>query len=315
MKDYYEILGVSKNATPEEIKKAYRRLAVKYHPDKNPGDKEAEERFKEINEAYAVLSDPEKRRQYDVFGAEGFHQRFTKEDIFRGFDIGDLFKDLGFGTEEIFSRIFGRGFASRGTRGRQNVGFDFGGFSTGGPFGGFQQQAVRGQDLEIELQITLEDVVRGAERRISFRRNGQIENISVKIPKGIEEGKKLRIAGKGGFSPYGGPPGDLYIRIRYMDHPMFKREGNDLILEREVPFSEAALGTQIQVPTLEGKTLNVKIPPGTSSQSKIRIRGYGLPSMKGGPKGDLYLRVNVRVPRTLTQRQRELIEELRKEGL
>ncbi len=313
MKDYYEILGVKRDASQDEIKKAYRKLAVKYHPDKNPGDKKAEERFKEINEAYAVLSDPEKRRQYDMFGAEGFHQRFSQEDIFRGFDVGDLFRDLGFGTEDIFSRIFGRGFAGRGGR-TFHSGFDLGGFRTTGT--GFQhQQPVKGGDLETDISVSLEDVALGSEKRISFRWGDRVESLSVKIPKGIEDGKKLRIPGKGQESPFGGPRGDLYLRVKILEHPVFQRQGRDLIVDREIPFSHAVLGTTVEIPTLEGKTLRVKIPPGTDGQARIRVRGHGLPSLKGGGKGDLYVKVRIRVPKQLTPAQRELVEKLRDVGL
>lgn len=313
-RDYYEVLGVPKNATAEEIKRAYRRLAVKYHPDKNPGDKAAEERFKEINEAYAVLSDPEKRKQYDTFGADGFHQRFTQEDIFRGFDVGDLFREFGFGTDDIFSRIFGASFGrqTRRSRGRF-TGFDFGGFQQGGP--AYGHQVLRGQDLEMVLQISLEEVATGAERRISYQVGDRIETLSVKIPKGIESGKKLRLAGKGAPGPYGGPPGDLYLRVEVLEHPVFHREGNQLTVEREISFSEAALGTELRVPTVDGKTLNVKVPAGTQPGSRIRVRGHGLPDMHGQGCGDLYVRVNVRVPRKLTRAQKELMQQLRDQGL
>ncbi len=313
-RDYYEILGVSRTASAEEIKRAYRKLAVKYHPDKNPGDKTAEERFKQINEAYAVLSDPEKRKQYDAFGAEGFSQRFSQEDIFRGFDVGDLFRDLGFGTEDIFSRIFGASFG-RGSRkaGVRFGGFDFGGFHTAGA--GYAGQAARGQDLEMLLQVTLEEVAQGAERRISYPVGERTENLSVKIPRGIESGKRLRIPGKGGQSPYGGTPGDLYLKVEVLEHPVFKREGRDLTVEKEISFSEAALGTRLLVPTVEGKTLSLKVPAGTQPGSRIRVKGYGLPDLKGQSRGDMYVRINVKVPSKLTKTQKDLIQQLREQGL
>lgn len=313
-RDYYQILGVPRTATAEEIKRAYRKLAVKYHPDKNPGDKTAEERFKQINEAYAVLSDPEKRKQYDAFGAEGFHQRFTQEDIFRGFDVGDLFRDLGFGTDDIFSRIFGASFGRGGRRaGVKFGGFDFGGFQAAGT--GYGHQPSRGQDLEMLLQVTLEEVAQGAERRISYPLGDRTETLSVKIPRGIESGTRLRIPGKGGQAPYGGIPGDLYLKVEVLEHPVFKREGRDLTLEKEISFSEAVLGTEVRVPTVDGKTLKVKVPAGTQSGSRIRVRGHGLPDMKGQTRGDLYVRVNVKVPSKLTKTQRDLIQQLRDQGL
>lgn len=307
MKDYYKILGVPRDASLEEIKKAYRRLALKYHPDRNPGDKEAEEKFKEINEAYAVLSDPEKRRQYDMMGAQAFSQRYTQEDIFRGFDIGDLLKDLGFGTSDIFSFIFGSPGVRRVRIRTGGVPFEETTF-----FGeeGFAPR--RGQDLETEVTVTLEEVLRGTERTLRLRYpDGSEGEIVVKIPPGVQDGQKLRIAGKGGP---GNPPGDLYVRVKILPHPFLRREGDDLYVEREISFSEACLGTTIDVPTLEG-TKAVKVPPGTPSGAKLRLKGLGLPRLKEGGRGDLYVVVKVRVPKTLTSEQREAVEALKRVGL
>jgi len=296
MKDYYKILGVSRDASLDEIKRAYRRLALKYHPDRNPGDKEAEEKFKEINEAYAVLSDPEKRRQYDTFGAEAFHQRFTEEEIFRGFDIGDLLKDFGFSTSDIFSTLFGGPFGG--------FDFDFG----GGP------QPHKGRDLVAEMTITLEEAARGGERLITLERGGQTERISVKIPPGVRDGQKLRVAGKGEPGRGGGPPGDLYVEVKIAPHPIFKREGDDIYIEKEISFSEACLGTMVEVPTLDGPKM-VRIPPGTSPHTKLRLKGLGIPHLKGGGRGDAFLKVLVKVPKELTPEQRRVLEELAKVGL
>jgi curved DNA-binding protein len=305
-RDYYEILGVEKKASEEEIKKAYRRLALQYHPDRNPDDKTAEEKFKEINEAYAVLSDAEKRKQYDMFGHAGFQERFSQEDIFRGFDIGDIFKDFGFSTDDIFGRIFG------GRRGTARS-FDFGDIFGGQ---GYQQGPVpqKGQDLSAELFITLEEAVLGAEKKVPYRLGMKREEVSVKIPAGISEGKKLRLAGKGGQGVNGGPPGDLYFTIRIEPHPVFRREGDDLYVEKEIKFSQAALGASVEVPTLEG-TRNIKIPPGTKSNTKIRLKGYGAPHLKGGGRGDQYVQIVIGAPRKLTQKQRELIQALADEGI
>ena len=312
--DYYDILGVARNATPDEIKKAYRKLALKYHPDRNKGKKEAEERFKEINEAYAVLSDKEKRQQYDTFGAEGFRQRFTQEDIFRNFNFGDIFRDMGF-SDDVFSTLLGGGFR-RGTRKSQSAGgdFGFGQFYGKGPSGYEQAVPQRGADLTTDLQVTLEEVASGVERRIRLGGVGPSGEITVKIPPGIRSGQKLRLAGKGRPGPRGGKPGDLFIQIQVRDHPVFKREEDDLIVEKEIAFSQAALGTSIEVPTLGGAR-RVKVPSGTQSQTRLRLKGEGIPHMKGGGKGNLYVKVMVRVPKSLNNRQRELIEQLAGEGL
>ncbi len=321
-KDYYEILGVKKSAAEEEIKKAYRELAKKFHPDRNPGNKQAEERFKEINEAYAVLSDREKRRQYDQFGPSGFKQRFSQEDIFRGFDISDLFGDLGFSTGDVFSRIFRQGGRGGGRvysnfedlfgqqRGKQPFDEDMfrGGYQGGG------RGPQMGQDVYLDLNLTFQEAASGGEKRVRFSRGGKIEEVAVKIPPGIESGKKLRLAGKGLEGPGGGAPGDLYLTVHVADHPLFKREGSDIVLDKEIKLSDALLGTTIEVPTLDG-TKYVKIPPGTQSHSRIRLKGFGLSRLEGGGKGDEYIRILVRFPKPLNERQKRLAEELKKEGL
>jgi curved DNA-binding protein len=270
-RDYYDILGVSKNARDDELKRAYRKLAMKYHPDKNPNKKEAEERFKEINEAYAVLSDKEKRKQYDTFGKEGFHQRFTQEDIFRGFDF-----------DEILSSLFG-GRGRREFRSGGRSGFDFsdffGGQTTYQDMGRMPQ---KGEDIVYELSIALE--------------------------------KKLRLAGKGMEGRNGGPPGDLYLQISIKDHSLFSREGDDLIVEKEISFSEAVLGTHIEVPTLEGMK-KVKVPPGTQCHTKMRLKGLGIPHFQGDGKGDEYVKLIVKVPKKVTEKGKGLIQELAKEGI
>jgi len=302
-KDYYHVLGVSKNASEEELKRAYRKLAMKYHPDKNPNKKEAEERFKEINEAYAVLSDKEKRKQYDTFGAEGFRQRFTQEDIFRGFDFDEILSGLFGGRGRRESRSGGRG------------GFDFGDLFGGqSPYQNMGRMPQKGEDVLYELTISLEEAASGGEKRISYRKNGKVEDVSVKIPRGIPSGKKLRLAGKGMEGKNGGPPGDLYLQIDIKEHTLFSREGDDLIAEKEIAFSEAVLGTTIEVPTLEGLK-KVKVPPGTQSHTKMRLKGLGIPHFQGEGRGDEYVKVIVRVPKKVTEKGKGLIQELAKEGI
>lgn len=296
-KDYYGVLGVAKNASADEIKKAYRKLALKYHPDKNPGDKKAEEKFKEITEAYAVLSDADKRTQYDQFGEAGFHQRYSQEDIFRNFDVGDIFREFGFGTDDIFSQLFG---GAGGGRAR-----------TGG-FGG-RPRTVKGQDYVMQLSLPFRQAIQGGEKRIDFRREGRVERLQVRIPPGVESGQRLRVSGKGGGSPAGGPPGDLFLEISIEKDPAFSREGQDLFVNVQIPFSGACLGTSVDVPTLEG-TKRVKVPAGMAGGGRIRLKGFGVPG-KGGAKGDLYAVVDVAVPAKLTAKQKELLEKLKKEGL
>jgi curved DNA-binding protein len=291
--DYYQVLGLQKGASGDEIKKAYRKLAVKYHPDKNQGDKTAEDRFKEINEAYAVLSDPKKKAQYDQFGASGFHQRYSQEDIFRGFDVGDMFKDMGMGTDDIFSRIFGGGFQQRG---------------------GSYARRRRGEDYTMELSVSLREAFSGTEKRVAYSRDGQREELTVKVPAGIESGAKLRIAGKGGPGQAGGPPGHIYLLVTVTPDRTFSREGDDLLVEVTTRFSEAVLGTSLEVPTMEG-TKRLKVPAGIQPGTKLRLKGHGFPRLGESGRGDLYVRVQVTVPEHVTPRQRELVEELAKEGL
>lgn len=301
--DYYKELGVSRNASEDEIKKAYRKLAMKYHPDHAEGDKAAEEKFKKISEAYAVLSDKEKKKQYDTYGSTDFHQRFSQEDIFRGFDFSSIFEDLGFG---------GRGFSFKGGRGGGQR-FSFGGSPFGGGAG--SQQAVKGSDLVYELPLTLREVASGTSKTVSFQHGSRSEQLTVKIPQGMITGKKLRISGKGDTSPYGGPPGDLFIRSKVVADPVFSNEGYDLHIIKEIKLTDALLGATISVPTLEGNDLSLKIPPGTKHKTKMRLGEKGLPTMKGGHRGDLYVTIHVEMPSQLTARQQELVEKLREAGV
>jgi curved DNA-binding protein len=317
-KDYYKVLGVEKKASDEAIKKVYRKLAMKYHPDRNKGDKKAEERFKEISEAYAVLSDKEKRKQYDTYGADGFQQRYSQEDIFRGFDFNNIFREFGFGGGGGENIFFGRG---RNSGGRQYRSYTHPGgdraFEYGDPFGQYGGAGMpqTGADRLYELAITLQDVFHGGEKTLTFPSNNKMEKVSVKIPAGITTGKKLRIAGKGEPGLYKGPPGDLYIQIKILEDPIFKLEGQNLVVDKTVSFSQAALGTRLEVPTLEGKSLQVKVPPGTQPLAKLRLKGYGLPPFGEKTRGDQIVRILLEVPQKLTDPQKKIIENLAKEGL
>ncbi|MDX1776034.1 MAG: DnaJ C-terminal domain-containing protein [Desulfobulbales bacterium] len=303
--DYYDVLGVKKDSSDQDIKKAYRKLAMKYHPDRNKGDKDAEEKFKKISEAYAVLSDPEKRKQYDTFGESGFQQRYSQEDIFRGFDLGDILKEFGLGG-------MSGGFRTSGGPGSNFETFFFHG---GGPGAGpATQQSAKGSDLIYELSVSLEEVLNGSDKTISLRHENRTENVSVKIPKGIKAGQKLRLAGKGSPSPYGGPPGDLFLLIKEAPHPVFTREGDNLIVEQRIPFSKACLGSEINVKSLEGKELKVKVPAGIQPQSKLRLQGHGLPTAKSG-RGDIFVKILVDIPKELSSEQKKLISELAEKGL
>lgn len=303
--DYYKILGVSKNATDEEIKKKYRKLAMKYHPDKNKGNKKAEDTFKKISEAYAVLSDKEKRKQFDTFGSTDFHQRYSQEDIFKNFDFGNIFNEFGFGG----------GGGSPFSGGRGGVRFCSGNDSPFGNFARQQSAQAKGSDITYELPITLSEVATGTEKIISLQHGGHPEKITVKIPAGMITGKKLRLAGKGEQSRFGGPAGDLYIRSRVINDPVFSHEDYDLHITREIKLSEALLGTTINVPTIYQKDLSLKIPAGTKHKTKMRLTGHGLPLMQGKGKGSLYVHILVDMPKDLTDEQKKLIDELATTGL
>ncbi len=341
MKDYYEILGVSKDASAADLKKAYRQLAMKYHPDRNPGDHAAEAKFKEVNEAYSCLSDTQKRAHFDRFGtAEGLGGGYGPFATGAGF--GDIFED-------IFGDFFGAFGGQRGTR------------------------ASRGHDLRYDLEITLEEAVFGTEKVINFPKwencsvcrgngsepgkspetcssckgtgqirfqqgffsvskscgkcygtgkiitnpckeckgNGKVQadkTVSVKIPPGVDTGSKLKISGEGEIGAYGGPNGDLYIVLNVAEHHFFKRDGTEIFCEVPVSFPQAALGTEIEVPTLDG-TSKIKVPPGTQSGRLFQIKGKGASRVGSHHRGNQVVRVYVEVPSKLTDRQRELLEE------
>lgn len=349
-RDYYEVLGVSKTATPEEMKKAYRKLALQFHPDRNSGDPEAEEKFKEATEAYEVLSDPKKREAYDRFGHQGvqggFQGGFNPETFA---DFSDIFGDFS----DFFEGLFGGGRRSRHPGG-----------------------AARGEDLRYDLELSLEEVAHGVEKKIDVPRHetcetcngngcaqgtnpvtcttcngmGQVrfsqgffsvsrpcprcggrgviiespcpscngagrtlkrKKLSIKVPPGAETGLRLKVTGEGERGVRGGPPGDLYIFITVQPNELFERDGDDIVCEVPVSFVQAALGSDIEVPTLFGKA-RMKIPAGTQTHKMFRLRGKGLPNLRQHGQGDQFVRVVVETPTKLTQRQKELLEEFAK---
>ena len=295
-KDYYKILGVPKGASEKEIKAAYRRLARKHHPDVNPGNKEAEARFKEIGEAYEVLSDKEKRGRYDTLGANwAAHGRPPQGRPGGGVRID--FEDLGGagGFSEFFRTFFGGGAAG------------FGGAEGFGGEDSFQPAA----DAEAEVDLTLSEVLRGTTREVAV--SGSRRRVEVKIPPGVRDGSRVRVAGEGGRGA-GGRRGDLYLRVRVAPDPAFERRGDDLQTTIRVPLTAAVLGGEAQVTTLEG-SVGIKIPPGTPAGQVFRLRGHGLPRLgEPGARGDLLATLAVDLPRSLTARQKELFEELRGSG-
>src|SRR5712671_3306063 len=345
-RDYDEVLSVGRGASEDELKKSYRRLAIQHHPDRNPGDKHAEERFKELNEAYQVLSDPEKRAKYDRFGHAAF-QGQQGAGGFGGFEFTQ-------GFEEVFSDIFG----------------DF--FGTGR--GRTRSRSRRGDDLRYDLEIEFEEAARGSEKIVKFQRlatcdacngtrarggaegartcpncrgTGQVrtqqgffsiattcgqcrgegtiiadpcpkcqgqgrirrpESLSVRIPPGVDNGSRLKLRGEGEAGWGGGTGGDLYVVVHVREHPLFVRQDNDVVIEVPVSFPQAALGAEIDVPTLDGK-VKLKIQAGTQSGKVFRLKGTGFPDLHGYGRGDQLVKVVVETPRRLTARQRELLEE------
>jgi len=341
-KDYYELLGVTKSATPEEIKKAYRKKAIEFHPDKNPGDKQAEENFKLCAEAYEVLSDSNKRARYDQYG----HQAFEGAGGFEGMNMDDIFSQFG----DIFGGAFGGGFS---------------GF--GGGFGGGGQRKVKGSNLRIKVKLTLEEIANGVEKKVKVKRNvqapgvtyktcgtcngqgqvlkvtntilgrmqtattcstcggaGQVvdkkpansdshgmisqeDTVSIKIPAGVVDGMQLKVSGKGNDAPGNGISGDLIVVIEEQEHEKLKREGENLHFDLYISFSEAALGVSKDIETVTGK-VRIKLEEGIQSGKILRLRGKGIPNINGYGSGDLLIHVNVWTPKKLTKEQRDFFE-------
>lgn len=310
---YYQLLGVQKNASEDEIKKAYRKLAMQYHPDRNPGNKQAEEKFKEISEAYAVLSDATKRKQYDTMGDTRFSQSTAghQQDFYRNVDFDSIFSEMGFGGFD-FESFFGGGAAAGRTRG--------GGSRRAGSSGaGFYRQEEPDSsyyDVEHELLVSFIDIYNGAERQINLTlTSGEKVNARIKVPAGIEEGKVLRLKGQGASKP-NGTRGDLYLKVKMSTHPDFTRQGSDINVDVYAPFTTLCLGGSIDVNTPQGNK-RTKVKAGVQSGVKLRLKGLGFYDASTGERGDLYARVLVKVPNDseLSGEARALLESLQKAGL
>ena len=323
-KDYYATLGVSKTASDKELKQAYRKLARKYHPDVNPGDKSAESRFKEINEAYEVLGDPEKRKKYDELGANwrmyeqaqqhGGPDPFAGQrwNVGRGGAQGGGFRTMTeeemrdlFGDEnpfsDFFTTFFGGGFEGAGGEAGRRAGR------------GARTRQRPGRDVEHEIELSLEDAYRGSTRRLSLQHDGQARTVDVRIPAGVGEGSRVRVAGEGEQGTGGATSGDLYLRVRLAPHPVFERKGRDIYVKVPVPVTTAVLGGEVEVPTLEGRTVRLRIPPLTQNGQMFRLKGYGMPAVgKADDRGDAYARVEVQLPTQLSPAEREHYQALAK---
>lgn len=299
-KDYYETLGVSRSATDAEIKKAYRKLAMKYHPDKNPGDKSSEDKFKECSEAYEALRNPESRAAYDQFGHMGADARaggagFRGQNPFEGFDFNNFQGGQHYSSQsahDLFNDLFGDVFAARTARGPVRQ---------------------RGADLKYNLHVSLEEVASGAQKALRFvrERNGKDEtaHLSVNIPPGVRQGQRLKLRGEGDGGLNGGGPGDLYVVINYSTHPLFKRNGLDCVMDLPITFVQAITGTEVEVPTLTGWA-QMQIPPSTHAGQVFRLRGKGFPQLNAAGAGDMLLRIVVDTPRKLTNEQIKLVQQL-----
>lgn len=292
--DYYQILGVSRSATHDEIRKAYKKLARENHPDTKPGDKAAAEKFKQASEAYEVLGDEEKRKQYDQYGEAYKYARQGGAGPGPGgagpIDLESVFGQGGVDLGDIFGGMFGnRGGAGGGRR---------------------RTSATRGEDLQTSIQIPFQMSATGGNYDVSINRGGKVETLGVKVPAGVQPGGTIRLAQQGSPGTGGGPAGDLLITVQVAPHPYFRREGNDVTLECPLSVTEAMLGTRIDVPTLTEGSVTLTIPAGTSSGAKLRLRGKGFPNRKTGVSGDQYVITKIVVPKVLDDTAKDLLNQL-----
>jgi curved DNA-binding protein len=313
VRDYYEVLGVPRTASEKDVKSAFRKLARQYHPDVNPNDPQAADKFKEINEANEVLSDPEKRKRYDELGADWRHYDAwqaagrpqgapfggrqggrTEYQTVSPEDLEDLF-----GSESPFSGFYYDLYGGQQPRGRGRR-VDLG--------------PMPGENVEAETTITLEEAYRGTTRTVELQTPQGIRRVEVTIPAGIQDGARVRVPGQGTPGQNGGQAGDMFIRVRVRPHPTFRREGDDLYVRVPVPLDVALLGGEVMVPTLKGTPVSLRVPPETQNGRRLRLRGLGMPHLRGQGAGDLYAEVDVRLPQPLTPELRELAERLRKEA-
>ncbi len=280
--DYYEILGLSKGASGEEIKKAFKKKAMKFHPDRTGNDKSAEKKFKEAKEAYDVLSDPQKKSMYDQYGTTDFGGGFggRSQGGFQGGFNASGFEDV---FEDLFGDIFGGGRARNPNR----------------PY--------KGADLEYHLQLTLEEAAFGIEKVVKFRTKNEDKEISISIPAGVDNGDRVRLSGKGEPGINQGPPGDLFIRVVLEKHSIFERDGNNLYCTVPISFAEATLGAEIEIPTLSNNKVSIDIPPGTQTGKYFRLKGKGIKSVRGGSIGDLMCSVQIETPVNLSDEQKNIL--------
>lgn len=293
--DFYKVLGVSKSSSEDEIRKAYRKLAREYHPDRRPDDKQAAEKFQQIQQAYDVLGDAEKRQKYDMYGAayQQGHGTYAGPDG-QPIDLNDLFGGAGGGGfEDIFSSMFGGGGRQRG-RGRQPM-------------------ARKGEDIRAEVTVPFTTCALGGEYDLTLNKQGRPETLTMRIPEGLSSGATIRLQGQGHAGMGGGPNGDLLVTVNAAVHPHFKREKNNIVHEVAIGIADAALGTAVDVKTIHDEEVTVNIPPGTASGSRLRLREQGVLDPKTKKRGDQFLAIKIVPPSELSERQKELLEEFRAE--